>query len=60
MSLRLMVHILVTLSLVASNDIEGFVLCTMYSACADIMVLYPLSSNCAMDSNALLPMSGNR
>ena len=60
MSLRLMVHILVTLSFVPSNNIEGFVLCTMYSARADSMALYPLSTNCAMDSNALLPMSGNR
>ena len=60
MFLRLIVHILVTLSLVPSNDIEGFVSCTMYSACVVSMTLYPLSTNCAMDSNALLPMSGNR
>ena len=60
MLFRLIVHILVTLSLEPSNEIEGFVSCTIYSACVVSMALYPLSTNCVMDSNALLPMSRNR
>ena len=60
MLFRVIVHILVMLSLVPSNDIEGFVSCTMCSACVVSIVLYSLSTNCAMDSNTLLPMSGKR
>ena len=57
---KLIVHILMTLSLVPSNDIEGFLSCTMCSASAVSIALYPLSTNCAMDSKDLLPISGKR
>ena len=51
-------HMLFVLSRVPKKVLVGSDVCSMVSADAEKMALYPLSQNCAMDSKALFVMSG--
>ena len=55
---RLMVHMRVSSSRPPLKDREGLVSWTIDMEVGVSTALYPLSTNCAMESNALLPMSG--
>ena len=57
---RSMDHMLFVSSRAPKKYFVGSDVCSMVSADAEKMALYPLSQNCAMDNRALFFMSGKR
>ena len=57
---RLIAHILLVRSRVPEKDSVGLRVCSMIRASGVNTALYPLSQNYAMDTRALLPISGKR